>query len=192
MSGPSGLSPDQMNSSPRDSGSTQPEFRYIAIGRVVRAHGIKGEISVAVMTDFPERFGTTEWVYLGSEYEAEPYRIVSHRWHKSNVLLTLEGVPDRTTAETLQGLLVQIPVEAVTPLPEGSYYLYQLIGLDIVTTDGEHLGKLTDVLETKANDVYIVKGPDQKELLLPAIPDVIKEVDLENGRITVNLLDGLI
>ena len=181
-----------MNSSPRDSGSSQPEFRYIAIGRIVRAHGIKGEISVAVMTDFPERFGTTEWVYLGNEYEAEPYRIISHRWHKSNVLLTLEAVSDRTTAETLQGLLVQVPVEAVTPLPEGSYYLYQLVDLEVVTVDGEYLEELADILVTKANDVYIIQGPDHKELLLPAIPDVIKEVDLENGRITVNLLDGLI
>jgi 16S rRNA processing protein RimM len=181
-----------MNSPPRDSGSKQPEFRYIAIGRVVRAHGIKGEISVAVMTDFPERFGTTEWVYLGNETEAEPYRIISHRWHKSNVLLTLEAVPDRTTAEALQGLWVQVPIEAVTPLPDGSYYLYQLVGLEVVTINGQYLGELTDILETKANDVYIIKAPDQPELLLPAIPDVIQEVDLENGRMTVKLLEGLI
>ena len=106
-----------------NSGLQEPEFRYLAIGRVVRAHGVRGELSVAVLTDFPERFETTEWVYLGNEFEAEPYRLEKHRWHKQNVLLTLAEVNDRTEAEQLTGLLVQVPVEDAVPLPEGGSYL---------------------------------------------------------------------
>ena len=175
-----------------NSGLQEPEFRYLAIGRVVRAHGVRGELSVAVLTDFPERFETTEWVDLGNEFEAEPYRLKKHRWHKQNVLLTLAEVNDRTQAEQLTGLLVQVPVEDAMPLPEGGYYLYQIMGLTVVTVQGDTLGVVSDILETKANDVYVVSRPGQKEALLPAIPDVIKSVDLEKGQIMVELIDGLI
>lgn len=176
----------------QSSGLQQPEFRYIAIGRIVRAHGIRGELSVAVLTDFPERFEITEWVYLGDEFEAEPYKIKKHRWHKQNILLTLDGVTDRTEAEQLKGLLVQVPIEETMPLTDGDYYLYQIIDLPVVTTQGDTLGIISNVLETKANDVYVVSSEGQKEILLPAIPDVIKEVDLKAGKVVVELLDGLI
>lgn len=183
---------DNKIDSNENSGLQKPEFRYLAIGRVVRAHGVRGELSVAVLTDFPERFGTTEWVYLGNEFEAEPYRLKKHRWHQKNVLLTLDEVNDRTEAEQLTGLLVQVPIEEAIPLPEGDYYLYQIMGLTVVTVQGETLGVISDILETKANDVYIVSRPDQTEVLLPAIPDVIKLVDLEKGQVIVELIDGLI
>ncbi|MCB0209586.1 MAG: 16S rRNA processing protein RimM [Anaerolineae bacterium] len=176
----------------QSSGLQQPEFRYIAIGRIVRAHGIRGEISVAVLTDFPERFETTQQVYVGNESEADAYQIKKSRWHKQNVLLTLNGVDDRTEAEQLVGLFIQVPVEETMPLPEGDYYLYQIMGLPVVTTAGDTLGIISDIIETKANDVYIVKSADDKEILLPAIPDVIKSVDLDAGKVFVELLDGLI
>jgi 16S rRNA processing protein RimM len=172
--------------------SSGPEFRYLAVGRVVRAHGIHGEISVTVLTDFPERFGTTEWVYLGNEVEATPYRIEKYRWHKQNVLLTLAGVTDRTQAEQLRGQFVQVPIEEAVPLPEGSYYLYQLVGLDVITTEDQFLGTITQILETGANDVYVVRGDGQQEVLIPAIADVVKTVDLEKGRVIVELIEGLI
>jgi 16S rRNA processing protein RimM len=144
-----------------------------------------------VLTEFPERFETTEWVYLGDEFEARPYRLKSYRWHKDNVLLTLAGVTDRTQAEQLKGQFVQVPLEEAMPLPEGAYYLYQLIGLRVENTNGEFLGILTAVMETGANDVYVVEY-DGQEILLPAIPDVIKQVDLDHELMVVQLLDGLI
>jgi 16S rRNA processing protein RimM len=169
----------------------QPELRYLAIGRVIRAHGLRGEVSVRVLTDFPERFETTAWVYLGNEFEASPYRLQSFRWHKQNVLLTLEGVTNRTQAEHLQGQLVQVPLEEAVSLPAGSYYLYQLIGLKVQDATGKVLGTIKDVLETGANDVYVVECEGQ-ELLLPAIPDVVKSVDIATGIMVVHLMDGLI
>jgi 16S rRNA processing protein RimM len=168
------------------------ELRYLAIGQVIRAHGVRGEISVTILTDFPERFAAMEWVYLGNELEAEPFRLENYRWHKQNVLLTLAGVTSRTQAEKLRGQLVQIPIEEAMPLPEGSYYLYQLLGLQVMTGAGQILGVVKDILETGANDVYVVQGEDQAEILLPAIPDVVKAIDLENGQMVVELLDGLI
>lgn len=172
--------------------SSGPELRYMAVGKVVRAHGIHGEVSVNVLTDFPERFETTEWVYLGNETEANPYRIEKYRWHKQNVLLTLAGVTDRTQAEQLRGQYVQVPIEDAVPLPEGSYYLYQLVGLEVVTTEDRFLGTITEILETGANDVYIVRGDEHQEILIPAIADVVKAVELEKGRVIVELIEGLI
>src|SRR5512134_3441755 len=113
MTGPPGPTQENSGGDSGSSGMRRPELRYLAIGRIVRAHGLRGEVSVAVLTEFPERFETTEWVYLGNEFEATPYRLESFRWHKDNVLLTLAGVPDRPQAEALRGQLVHQPARAV-------------------------------------------------------------------------------
>ena len=190
MAGPTGPTQPNNQQSNRSSGSPKPELRYLAIGRVVRAHGLRGEVSVAVLTEFPERFATTKQVYLGNEFEATPYQLESFRWHKKNVLLTLAGVSNRTQAEQLQGQFVQVSVEEAVPLPAGTYYLYELIGLQVITSTGEQLGVVTEILETGANDVYVVKQ-NNREILLPAIADVVKTIDLDQGQIIVELIDGL-
>lgn len=191
MTGPIGPTQQEKPGGGRSSGVRQPELCYLAIGQIIRAHGLRGELSVRVLTEFPERFETTEWVYLGNEFEATAYRLESFRWHQQNVLLTLTGVINRTQAEALTGLFVQVPLEEAMPLPEGTYYLYQLIGLQVTTTTGEVLGIVANILETGANDVYVIKN-DDREILLPAIPDVIKSVDLAQGVMLVQLMDGLI
>jgi 16S rRNA processing protein RimM len=178
--------------STKSSGFIQPELRYLAIGRIVRAHGVRGEISVTVLTDFPERFETLEWVYVGDEFEAQPFRLEKYRWHKKNILLTLADITNRTQAEQLQGQFVQVPVGEAVPLADGDYYLYQLIGLQVITSTGELLGTIDNVIETGANDVYVVKNNTQNELLIPAIADVIKSVDLDKGQVIIELIDGLI
>jgi 16S rRNA processing protein RimM len=190
MTGPMGPTTKNQGGS-GSSGSRRPELCYLAVGKVIRAHGLRGEVSVAVLTEFPERFDTTEWVYLGNEFEATPYRLESYRWHQQNVLLTLAGVNNRTQAEALQGQFVQVPLGEAVSLPEGSYYLYQIVGLEVKTTEGQLLGIITDVIETGANDVYVVKN-DDRELLLPAIPDVIKSIDIAAGLMIVQLIEGLI
>ena len=169
----------------------QPEPRYLAVGIVNRAHGLRGELSVTVLTEFPDRFETTDWVYLGNELEATPYRLESYRWHTNKILLTLSGVTDRTQAEKLRGQLVQVPIEEAFPLPEGVYYLYQLIGLQVITTEGEALGSVVDVLETGANDVYVLDNGGQ-QLLVPAIADVVQSIDMAKGQMVIEVIDGLI
>jgi 16S rRNA processing protein RimM len=193
MTGPSGPPLSQNHTHQQSSGQLRPELRYLAIGRIVKPHGIRGELSVIVLTDFPERFDNLEWVFVGDEFQADPYRLIQYRWHKQHVLLTLEGVADRDKAEQLAGQLVQIPIEDAVMLPEGDYYLYQLIGLDVYTASGECIGKIEEIIETGANDVYVVRDSARKsEILIPAIPDVIKSVDLDQQQLLIELMDGLI
>ncbi|RME70956.1 MAG: 16S rRNA processing protein RimM [Chloroflexi bacterium] len=176
---------------PQAGGRKRLSPRYLAVGKVVRAHGLQGELSVSVLTEFPERFETTEWVYLGDQFEAVPFKVEGYRWHKQHILLTLEGVTSRAQAEQFRGQYVQVPIEEAMPLPEGTQYLYQLMGLAVVTADAQMLGTVVDIIETAANDVLVVHN-GERELLLPDIPDVVKTVDLEQGQIVVTLLDGLI
>lgn len=189
MVGPTGPTNENGGQS-GSSGAQRPELRYLAIGKIIRAHGLHGELSVAVLTEFPERFDTTEWVYVGNETEATAYRLVHYRWHQDNVLLTLAGVTDRTQAEALRGQFVQIPLAEAVTLPEGSYYLYQLLGLKVQTTTGEFLGVIVDIIETGANDVYVVEHNGQ-EVLLPAIPEVVKNIDLLQGVMEIEAIAGL-
>jgi 16S rRNA processing protein RimM len=168
------------------------EPRFLTVGEVVRPHGIRGEIKVQILTDFPDRFQLLEEVYIGNEgAEPHPYLLERCRYHQGFAILKLRGCNDRTAAEMLRGQLVQIPVELAMPLGEDEYYAFQLLGLAVQTTSGEYLGSVTEVLDTGANDVYVVQGP-KGEVLLPAIDGVIRDIDLETRCITIVLLDGLI
>lgn len=168
-----------------------PEPRFIAIGRVIRPHGLRGELAIEVLTDFPERFDNIETIYLGGPRQADAWQVATTRWHRDRILLTLQGCEDRTTAEGLRGLLVQIPIEEAMSLPEDEYYTYELVGLDVVTVDREELGRLSEVIFTNANEVYVVVGP-RGQILLPAIADVIDHVDLGTGQMVVRLVEGLV
>jgi len=140
-------------------------------------------------TDLPERFTWLETVYVG-ETTLRLFAVESTRRHKQMVLVKLAGIDDRNAAESLRGQWLQVPEAEAIPLNEGEYYLYQLEGLRVFTADGEDLGTLTEVIETQANNVFVVQGAEG-ELLLPDIADVIQEIDFENGRILVTLLPGL-
>ena len=171
----------------------RPAPKTLVVGEIVGAHGIRGEVKVALETSFPERFQRLTSVLVGPPDESayRPYRLLAARLHKSFALLQLADVSDRTTAEEMRGLVVAIPSSEAMPLGEDEYYVHQLQGLAVVTEDGEALGTLEDVIFTGANEVYVVQGEDGGELLLPAIEDVVLEIDLEAERMTVRLLEGL-
>jgi 16S rRNA processing protein RimM len=160
------------------------------VGRVVRPHGIRGEIAMKVMTDYPERLTGLETLYLGPDHE--PYVVERIRTHKIGLLVKFEQIDDREEAETLREQFVHVHISDAVPLEEGEYYLYELEGIEVVTEDGEVLGRLTDYIQTGANDVYIITTPEEKEILIPAIPDVILDVDVKDKKMTVRLLEGLI
>jgi 16S rRNA processing protein RimM len=128
-------------------------------------------------------------VYLGPE--AVPYTVARFHWHSGELLMQLADVRDRNAAETLRDQLVQIAREDATPLEPGQFYEYQIVGLDVVTTDGEPLGQVVQVLSTGANDVYVVQAP-RGEVLLPARAEVVRAIDLDAGTMTVALLPGLL
>ncbi len=163
--------------------------RFLVIGRITKPHGVRGEVRVVPMTDQPERFGWLEQVYVG-EKSPKLMEVEYARLHKKMVLLKLVDVNGRHMAEPLRGQLLQVLEDDAIPLEEGEYYLYQLRGLNVVTDDGNDLGKLVHVMETGANNVFVVKGKSG-EVLLPDIPEIVQEIDFENGRMTVKLMDGL-
>lgn len=165
----------------------------MVVGSIIGAHGIRGEVKVALETSFPERFQRLKSVLIGppdgSDYQ--PYRLTASRIHKGNALLTLANVTDRTTAEEMRGLTVAIPADQAMPLGEDEYYVHQIEGLQVYTEEGEHLGEIVEVMFTGANEVYVVRDEDGVELLLPAIADVVQSVDLDAEKMVVRLLEGL-
>jgi len=171
-----------------DEGSIPSEPAFLAVGRVLRPHGVRGELRVEIHTDFPERFGIYRQVYLGPGYV--PYEIEGHRFHQGRVLLKLREVIDRTAAEVLRGQWVYIAVEDTVPLAKGEVYLHQMLGLRVETVENEDLGEVVDLIETGANLVYVVRGV-QGEILIPDIPNVIEAIDLEAGKLIVRLIEGL-
>jgi 16S rRNA processing protein RimM len=172
-------------------GSAEPpaEPHFLAIGQVGKPHGVRGEVRVQPHTDLPERFTWLETIYIGED-DPQPFAVESVRFHQDVVLMKLAGYDDRDAVQALRGEWVLVPETEGLPLEEGEYYLYQLEGLQVFSDTGEHLGELTGVLETKANNVFVVEG-EAGELLLPDTAEVIQAIDFENGRMTVHLLPGL-
>jgi 16S rRNA processing protein RimM len=162
----------------------------LVVGFLRRPHGVKGEILMDVHTDFPERLKTGVTVFVGEDYQ--PMVIASRRPHAAGMLLRLRGVKSPEDAGQYRNTRVYVRAADRPALPEGEYYHHQLIGLNVITDDGRDLGSLVDVLETGANDVYVVRAVDGNEVLLPAIPPVVLEVRLADHQMRVHLLDGLI
>ncbi len=171
-------------------GSSADEPLYLAVGQLRRPHGVRGEIRMAVWTDFPERLIPGRTVYVGPR--RLPLRLRSVRRHGEMLLVAFEGYEDRDQVGVLRNMLVAVPAAEAPPLPEGEVYYHQLLGLQVVTEQGRPLGTLTEILETGANDVFVVRSPESgKEILLPDIADVVLRIDLEAGVMTVHLLPGL-
>ncbi len=161
----------------------------IEIGRIVNTHGIKGEVKLTPWCDDPSVFDSLDKLYDKDNNMLEITRV---RYHKQSVILTLKGVNDMNTAETYKGMIVFADRDDLGELPDGTYYICDLIGLTVVTDDGKLLGKLSDCFPTGSNDVYVVKSHGRKDILLPAIPQVIKEVNLDEGKMIVTLMKGLV
>lgn len=167
----------------------QPEPRYLAIGRILRPHGIAGELRVEVFTDFPERLSTLEFLYVGSSYRR--YTLHSVRSHQGCLLLRLVEITDRNAAELLRNQIVWVSSADAVPLEEGEYYFHQLLGMQVSTEAGEVLGEIVEVLDTPgANDVYVVHGL-RGEVLIPAIRDVVLSIDIQAGHMVIRPLPGL-
>jgi 16S rRNA processing protein RimM len=164
--------------------------RFLAVGKIVSVHGVRGEVKLDIMTDFPERFAPGAEFWLGPEDDARLVKLASVRPHQDALLIRLESVTDRTVAETLRDRLLLIPETDAMPLGENENYAHDLLGLKVITGDGAILGTITDILRTGANDVYVVTG-DAGEILLPALREVVLKVDLAEHAMTVAVPEGL-
>ncbi len=172
------------------SGSPQGESIYLAIGFLRRPHGVSGEIIMDLHTDFPDRIKAGRKIYIGDDHEAATFGSI--RVHGNGLLVSLRGYDTPETAGRFRNQWVYVKAKDVPPLPEGKHYKYEMIDLNVVDDNGNTLGKLAEILETGANDVYIIRDEAGKEILLPAIPSVILNVDMEARLVKVHLIDGLV
>lgn len=167
-------------------GSPAPgEPFFIAVGYLRRPHGIHGEIFMDVLTDFPERMRPNRQVFLGDQHEA--IRLASVRWHGQALLVSFKGIETPEEVGRYRNMNVFIKADELPPLPEDEYYHHQLLELRVVDEQGQLIGILEEILQTGANDVYVVRAPEGNEVLIPAIEGVVLEVSLERGEMKVRL-----
>lgn len=160
----------------------------IEIGQIVNTHGLRGDLKVMPWCDDPEIFNELEYVLIDNrEYPIERSAI-----HKNMVLLKLGGINHINDAEMYRNKVLLVQREDLGELPEGTYYICDLLGCAVETNEGRSLGKVCDIIKTGSNDVYVVEDDSKKQILIPVIDEVIKSVDIENKKIVITPIKGLI
>jgi 16S rRNA processing protein RimM len=162
-------------------------LEFVTIGQVLTSWGIKGQIRVKPETDFPQRYAPGARVYI----DQQPFVIEAVQYHGGKLVIKLVAVDRAEDAQKLRGKAIEIPRSEVPPLPEGQYYYFQLVGLEVWIEQGERLGNIAEILPTESNDVYIVRG-QKGEVLIPAIEDVVQKIDLPRGRMVIRPIAGLL
>ena len=165
--------------------------KYLELGQIVNVKGLKGEVKVNSFTDDNTKFERIPKVFLKRKETLTEYEIEKVGYSKNQVIIKFKNVDTVEEAETLRNSYIVVDREIFGELPEGVYYIADLIGLDVFTESNEYLGKVDDIFSTGSNDVYVVKDELGKQKLLPGIDEVIKQIDLESGKIIVNLIEGL-
>lgn len=169
--------------------------KWFKVGKIVNTHGVKGEVKIVSTTDFPEeRYQKGNTLYLFQGQNSEPISLVikSHRNHKSFDLLTFEGYENINEVEKFKEGILKVQEDQLQDLEEGEYYFHEIVGCKVVTTDGEELGTIKEILSPGANDVWVVKGQRGKEHLIPYIEDIVKTVDIDKQLITIEPMEGLL
>jgi 16S rRNA processing protein RimM len=172
------------------SGSPEGEPVYLTVGFLRRPHGLRGEIVMDLHTDFPERLRPGKTLLVGEQHT--PLKVEGVRGHQKGVLMKFNGVDTPEGAGQLRNQWVFVKASDVPPLPEGQLYQYELFGFEVREENDNLLGELVEIIETGANDVYVVRNEAGKEILLPAIPPVILDIDPARRLIRVHLLEGLV
>lgn len=166
--------------------------KYLEIGQIVNTFGIKGMVKVMPFTENIERFSKMKTVYVKNKKENKKYEIEEVKYHKNMVLIKFKGIENPEQADLLRQSYLLVDRADEEPLEEGTYYIVDMIGLEVYTDEGELLGILEDIFNTGSNDIYVVKNELGKQILLPSIPDVIKKIDMPNKKVIVHLLPGLV
>ena len=162
--------------------------KNVIIGEIVSTFGRKGEVKVRSYTDFPEHFEEIGDICVaGEKTDRRMYKIENVRYHKGAVLLKFAGIDDISAAETLRNAKLLIGEAELIPLEEDEYYIHDILGLDVVTTEGEHLGKVKEVLRSPAHDVYVTE-----RAMIPAVKEFVVSIDLHEKKIVVRLVEGLV
>jgi len=162
----------------------------LEIGKIVKIHGLKGAVKVASYLEDNQTVKKLKEILIGLDHGPEPFRIKTIRLEKRGFLVEMEGVETAEAAQKLIGCEISIPSDQLEALPDDEFYWKDLIGLEVFTEEGVFLGKIETVFSTGSNDVYVCQG-NEREILLPAIADVIREINLIKGKMIVRLLEGL-
>jgi len=163
------------------------------VGKIVNTHGIHGEVKVEEITDNKERFSPGELVFIETDhYDLKPLTIVHTRPHKNHQLITFEEVTTLSEAEALKGKYIKVKEEQLPSLKQGEYYIYQILNCEVYTMDNEFVGNVTNILKTGANDVWVITSEEGQEYLIPFIKDVVKEINVEEGKIKIEVMEGLL
>ncbi len=160
----------------------------LEVGKIINTHGLRGEVKVIPWTDTPDVFEDLETLYLKNN---DVLTISSVKYQKNNLIVKFKELGDINEAEKLKNQVLYAERSALGELPDGVYYIADLIGLSVRKETGEEVGKIKDVLQTGANDIYVVAREGAKDLLVPVIPNVVLSVDIDGGEVTVSLPDGL-
>ena len=167
--------------------------KLVVIGEVIKPHGIRGEFHVANHADSPSLYAPGARVWFRAPGKPErPVNILSCRPHQGRLLLTIEGVTDRDAADALRGMEVVVRAEDMPELDEGEVYLHEIVGYDVVLLDGSKVGVLESFMDIPGQDVWVIRAPDGKEILLPAHEETVPEIDATARRITINPPPGLL
>lgn len=164
----------------------------LRVGVIANTHGIKGEVKVYPTTDDMERFKQLKQVVLDTGKEHKTLEIVNVRYFKQMVILKFKGIDNINDIEKYKGKDLLVTRDQAVPLEEDEYFIFDIIGADVITTQEEKIGVIKEVLQTGANDVYVVETVEEKEILLPVIPDCVKNIDPENKKVIVEIMEGLI
>jgi 16S rRNA processing protein RimM len=165
------------------------QAEFVAVGRIIRAHGVKGEVAVLPLSQIESRFEPGSRVLGGTEHR--PLTVAAVRPHRSRLLVTFEEIADRTAAQAAAGSYLFVPAREVPPPPEGEYWPHQLMGCRVETNRGLVLGEIREIVHGLANDLWVARTDDGAETLIPALKDVVRSVDLEARRIEVDEIPGL-
>lgn len=169
--------------------------KWFNVGKIVNTHGIRGEVRVISKTDFAdERYQPGNTLYIFKEGSQEPIKVVveSHRVHKNFDLLTFEGMHSIQDVEQFKGSLLKVDENQLSELDEGEYYFHEIIGCKVYTDDGEEIGTIREILATGANDVWVVKRKAGKDLLIPYIDEIVKDIDIDEKKIIITPMEGLL
>ena len=164
--------------------SLPSEAERIIVGKVGAPHGVKGEVKIIPLTDFPERFSSMKEITVGDDV----FAVTGHRTATGgNPILKLAGIDNRDDAARLTGKMLTVSRKETMPLREGEYYAFDIVGLSVFDESGTYIGKVETVLKTGSNDVYVVKADSGKEILIPALKKIVTAIDIDGGKMTVNL-----
>ena len=167
------------------------EKKLLEIGKIVNTHGLRGEVKIVPWTDAPDVFEDLTVIYIKNKSEYKPLNIESVRYQKNNLIVKFKEYSDINDILQYKNAVLYAERDDLGELPEGVYYIVDLIGLEVFTESGEKIGIIADVFNTGASDIYDVKRDGKKNLLLPVIDEVVKNVDIEGGRVIVNVMEGL-